>query len=91
MDELLLLFQYLPRCSRALLAGTPLRYCAARFACRTPAWRLPVSGRVASLVIADLRVAESGGAADASREVSGSGPGRKRLRPNRKSPAHLAG
>ena len=48
-------------------------------------------GQVASLVIADLRVAESGGAEDASREVrwvSGSGPRRKRIRLNRKPPAH---
>ena len=37
LDELLQLFQYPPRSSRALLAGTlPLRYCAARFACWTP-------------------------------------------------------
>ena len=34
-----------------------------------PTWRLPVSGRVACQVTADLRVAESGGAEDASREV----------------------
>ena len=37
LDELLGLFRYPPRCGRALLAGTlPLRYCAARFAYRTP-------------------------------------------------------
>ena len=49
---------------------------------KTPIWRLPVSGHVASLVTADLWVAESGGAEDACREVhwlSGSGPGRKRI------------
>ena len=52
-----------------LLAGTlPLRYCAARFPCGVPTWRLPVSGYAASLV-ADLWVAESGGAEVASREV----------------------
>ena len=70
LDELLLLFQYPPKSSRALLAGTPpLRYCAARFACEVLAWRLPVSGHVACFVTADLGVAESGGAEDASREV----------------------
>ena len=51
LDELLVLFQYPPGSGRALLAGTlPLRYCAARFACRTPTWRLPVSGQVSRLV-----------------------------------------
>ena len=56
-----------PGSGRALLAGTlPLRYCAARFAGKTPTWRFPVW-------------------------VSGSGPGRKRIRLNRKTPAHLAG
>ena len=48
---------------------------------------MAVSGHVASLVTADLGVAESGGAEDACREVhwvSGSGPGRKRIRTNRK-------
>ena len=47
LDEPLGLFRYLPRSGLALLAGTlPLQYCAARFACRTPTWRLPVSGHV---------------------------------------------
>ena len=45
LNELLELFQYPPGSGRALLAGTlPLRYCAARFACRTRTWRLPESG-----------------------------------------------
>ena len=36
-----------------MLAGTlPLRYCAARFACLTPTWRLPVPGYVVHLVAA---------------------------------------
>ena len=56
-----------------------LRCCAARFACRTPTWRLPVSGHVVELVT------------DAVHWVSGSGTGRKRVRLNRKTPAHLAG
>ena len=51
LDELLGLFRYPPRSGRALLTGTlPLRYCPARFACKTPTWRLPVSGHVARLV-----------------------------------------
>ena len=51
LDQLLLLFQYPPRSSGALLAGTlPLRYCFTRFACRVPTWRLPVSGHVVDLV-----------------------------------------
>ena len=53
MDELLGLFRYPPGSGRSLLAGTvPLRYCAARFACRTPIWRLLVSGHVVGLVAA---------------------------------------
>ena len=72
LDELLQLFQYPPKSSRALLAGTlPLRYCAARFASRTPTWRLPVSGYVAGLVIADLRVADGGEAEVAGQEEEG--------------------
>ena len=51
LNELLSLFRYPPRSGRALLTGTlPLRYCAARFACKTPTWRLPVSGHVARLI-----------------------------------------
>ena len=38
LNELLSLFRYPPKSGRALLTGTlPLRYCAARFACKTPA------------------------------------------------------
>ena len=37
LDELLGLFRYPSWSGRALLHGTlPLRYCAARFACKTP-------------------------------------------------------
>ena len=44
---LLGLFLHPPGSGRALLAGTlPLRYCAARFADRTPTRRLPVFGHV---------------------------------------------
>ena len=84
------LFRYLPRSGRALLNGTlPLRYCAARFACSTPTWRLPASGQVSRLVAA---YPESAG--NCSGEVfalgvplvSKSSPVRKRFRLNRKTP-----
>ena len=67
-NELLGLFRYPPGSGRALLAGTlSLRYCAARFACRTPTWRSPVSGHVVDLVTVDVgaeREAVVGGADD---------------------------
>ena len=94
MDQLLLLFQYPPRSSGALLAGTlPLRYCSARFACRVPFWILPVPGHIAGLVAADLaaRVGEAEVAKRGVHFVSVSGPARKRIRLNRKTPAHLVG
>ena len=95
LDELLQLFHYPPVSARALLAGTlPLRYCAARFASRAPSWRLIGGYQCLDmllvwllLILGLLRVE------DARREVhwvSGSGPGRKRIRLNRKPPAHLA-
>ena len=91
MNELLGLFRY----RRALLAGTlPLRYCAARFACKTPNWRLPVPGHVVDLVTAndgDGVEVLADGARQEVHWVSVSGPGRKRIRLNRKNPAHLAG
>ena len=95
LNELLGLFRYPPKSGRALLSGTlPLWYCAARFACKTPTWRLPVSGHVDRLI-----AAHSDAAGDCGGEVpdlgvhwvSGSGPGRKRFRLNRKTSAHLAG
>ena len=93
MNELLGLFHYPTRSGRALLNGTlPLRYCAVRFASRIPTWRLPDSGHVAGLVTAVVGVAGRAvvdGAADKVSWVSGSGPGRKRIRLNRKTPAHL--
>ena len=86
LDELLGLFRYPPGSGRALLAGTLLlRCCAARFACRTPTWWLPVSGHVVGLVAAGATVAD--GARQEVHWVSGSGPGRKRIRLNRKSPS----
>ena len=94
VNELLQLFQYPPRSARALLAGTlPLRYCAARFASRTPIWLLPVSGHDASLVTAGSRIVQEAVADGANREVhwvSCSGPGRKRIRLDRKTLAHFA-
>ena len=46
LDQLLLLFQYPPRSSRALLDGTlPLRYCSAKFARRIPVWTSLVPGK----------------------------------------------
>ena len=94
-DPLLLLFHYPPRSSGALLAGTLfLWYCADRFASGAPTWRLPVSGQAAGQVAgasweAQEVVAE--GVGRRVRWVSGSGPNRRRIRLNRKTPAHLAG
>ena len=95
LNGLLGLFRYPPGSGRALLACTlPLRYSSARFACRTPTWRLPVSGHVVDLVTASVGAVREVVADGGCREVlwgSGSGPGRKRIRLNRKNPAHLAG
>ena len=81
LNVLLGLFRYPPGSRRALLAGTlPLWYCAARFACRTPTWRLPVSGHVVDLVTASVgavREAIVDGAGQEVHWVSGPGPGRK--------------
>ena len=93
LNELLSLFRYPPRSCRALLDGTlPLRYCAARFAYSTPSWRLPVSGQVRSLVAAYPGTAGNLGSEVVDLRVfrgSRSGPGGKRFRLNRKTPAHL--
>ena len=78
-----------------MLAGTlPLRYCAARFACLTPSWRLPVHGSVDNLVAAYSDAGHWAAFHEVDRDVSwvsGSGSGRKRIRLNRKTPADLAG
>ena len=93
LNELLSLFRYPPKPGRALLTGTlPHRYCAARFAYSTPTWRLPVSGHVARLIAAHCE--DAGDRGDevldlGVHRVSGSGPGRKKFRLNRKTPAHL--
>ena len=95
LDELLGLFRYPAGSGRALLAGTlPLRYSAARFACLTPTWRLPVPGYVVNLVAAHVGDDQEAPVADMGQDVhwvSDSGSGRKRIRLNRKTPAHLAG
>ena len=95
LDELFGLFRYPPRSGRALLTGTlPLRYCAARFACKTPIWRLPVSGHVARLVAIHCEAAGGSGNEVSSSGVlcvSGSGMVRIRIRLNRKTTAHLVG
>ena len=68
---------------RALLAGTlPLRYSAARFACSTPTWRLPVPGYVVNLVAAHVGAGREALVADTGQEVPwvrGSGSGRKKI------------
>ena len=54
LSELLVLFCYPPKSGAALLEVTlPFRYCAVRFACKVPAWRLPTAGNVAGLVTED--------------------------------------
>ena len=95
LDELLALFRYPSGSGRALLAGNlPLRYCTTRFACMMPTWRLPALGAVTSLVAAYSDVDYEVVADEVDRGVcwvSGSGPGRKRIRLIRKTPAHLVG
>ena len=66
----------------------------AHFASRAPTWRLPVSGQVPCLVTASSGVVQeilTEGVDRGVRWASGSGPERKRIRLNRKPPAHLAG
>ena len=95
LDQLLQLFQYLPRSSGALPAGTlPLRYCSARFASRTPFWALPVPGRVAGLITAEDQAAQVGEAEVVRRGVDFvdvSGSGRHEFDYTEKTPAHLVG
>ena len=91
LDQLLLLFQYPPKSSRALLDGTlPLRYCSARFARRVPTWSLPMLGLVRAGVGAEADDEAQMGD-EGVHWVSGSGLGRKRIRRNRKTQAHLVG
>ena len=77
-----------------LVALFLLRYCAARFAYSTPTWQLPASGHVGRLVA--VHCEDAGDRGDEVLDlgvycVSRSGPGRKRVRLNRKTPAHLVG
>ena len=76
-----------------MLSGTlPLRYCASRFASSTPTWLLPASGQVARSVAVHCEdVGDRGDEVSRSGVlwVSGSGSGRKRIRLNRKTPAHV--
>ena len=79
LNELLGLFRYPPKSGRALLTGTlPLRCCAARFACKTPTWRLLVSGHVARLIAVHCEDGDEVPCLGVH-WVSGSGPGRPRV------------
>ena len=89
LNELLRLFRYPLGSGRALLAGT-----LARFACKTPTWQLPVPGCAVDLFAAHDGAGREDLVAGVCQEVCwvrSSGPGRKRIRLNRKPPAHLAG
>ena len=103
-NKLLVLFGYPDGSAAALLSGVlPLRYCSARVACKLPTWRLPDWGHVCQLVsdgvfgalvldndgtdrdLLPRSVGRAGGYFDG--RVLG---GFKRIRLNRKTPAHLA-
>ena len=103
-NRLLVLFGYPDGSAAALLAGVLLlRYCSARFACKLPTWRLPDRGHVCDLVtegVDGARVLRDDGI---SRDLFPHSVGRaggffenrvlggfKRIRLNRKTPAHLA-
>ena len=96
LDELLVLFGYPSASGAGLLAGTlPLRYYSESFARRIPTWCLPGGGSIASFLAGNLLQsgpsalsAALGGASVCL--ASGSGGGVKRVRLNRKTPAHLA-
>ena len=105
LDELLVLFRYPPRSAAALLESIPPDwYCAGRSACGTPTWRLPVDGHVSGLVTEEggragfvqdehsaLVVMPGFRGDDGVDWIGGSGGGVKRVRLNRKTPAHLVG
>ena len=66
-----------------MLALFPFGIVLLVFACRTPTWRLPVSGHVVDLVTATVgavREALVDGAGQEVHWVSGSGPGRDLVR-----------
>ena len=86
-------FSTLQVCPCAACWYAALEYCAVRFPSRVPTWRLPVSGHAAGLVTAEGGVAEAAGVEVGGGEEGGgwllgcgSGPGRKRIRLNRKKP-----
>ena len=93
---------HLGRPLQLLLDGTlPLRYCTGKFAGKVPTWRLPVDGHVLGLITArggvDAEWSEHGAVLAAPGVVGGAGVnwvggpggGVKRVRLNRKTPAHL--
>ena len=104
LNRLLVLFGYPSGSAAALLAVVlPLRYCSARFACKFPTWRLPDKGHVCELVtdvVVDDRVLGCDGVCRVSFPGSAGSTGVfcegmvlgsfKRIRLNRKTPAHLA-
>ena len=61
-----------------LLALSLFGICAARFACRTPTWRLPVSGHVVELVTVDVGAVREA-IADGGRQEVHWVSGRKRI------------
>ena len=98
------MFGYPSGSAAAFLAGVlPLRYCSARLACRFPNWKLPDKGHVCELVtdsVVDDRVLGSDGVCRVSFLSYDGAAGIfckstvlgcfKRIRRNRKTPAHLA-
>ena len=104
LDKLLVLFCYPDGSVAALLAGDlPLRYCSARFAWKLPTWRLLDRGHVRDLIVDSVNGARLLGCVRMGGDLfpppvsraGGSFDGRvlgcvKRIRLNRKTPAHLA-
>ena len=104
LNRLLVLFGFPSWSIAALLAGVlPLRYCSARFACKFPTWRLLDMGHVCELVTDSVVGDQVLGGAGIRRVSFPSSAGRagvtcesqvlggfKRIRLNRKTPAHLA-
>ena len=104
LNKLLIFSGYPGGSAAALLAGVlPLRYCSARPPCRFPNWKLPDKGHVCELVtdsVVDDRVLGGDGVCRVSFPGSAGGTGVicegkvlagfKRIRLNRKTPAHFA-
>ena len=95
LNQLLSLFNFPPGSARALLAGTlPFNIVLLVLPVGPHTWRLPVPGRVAGLVAGTSWEVQEAVAEGVGRRVSwvgDSGPNRRRIRLNRKTPAHLAG